>query len=125
ADAHRDVPDITFTSEDQDTYPIYLNGRIEFVQDNSMASPSFAGIMALAAQNAGGRQGNPAPILYSLANRHQLYGGAGVFRDTQSSRGSELLASALSAGYSPAAGLGSVDANLLVTHWGDAAYNIL
>ena len=69
ADAHRDLPDVTFASENPNSYPIYVNGRVEITAGSSLASGAFAGIMALVVQRTGMRQGNPTPTLYSLANR--------------------------------------------------------
>ncbi len=121
ADAHRDIPDVTFAAENPDAYPIYMNGRVDIPEGSSLASASFAGIMALVVQHTGVSQGNSAPTLYSLANRQDLYGEASVFRHPRSTKDSGLDGDDLSPGYNFATGLGSVDANLLVTRWSDAA----
>jgi hypothetical protein len=78
--------------------------------------------MALVIESRGARQGNANPVLYSLAN-NQRYGGAAVFHDIKSGNNSVpgVTGFAAVAGYDQATGLGSVDADVLVNHWKDAA----
>jgi subtilase family serine protease len=110
----------------------------------SASTPVFAGIMALVNQATGSRQGNAANVLYKLAgqsgNSCNSSNGAGtncVFYDTTNgtiampcAKGSPnctvstqgdsvgvLSGYATSAGYDLATGLGSVNANNLVTKW--------
>jgi len=62
-------------------------------------------------------------VLYALATRQLSSGGAQVFHDITSGTNSVPASRVFAAGtgYDLATGLGSVDANLLVNHWNDAA----
>lgn len=112
--AHRAVPDVTFASEDQDVYPILLNGSFEVAEGNAFASACFAGIMAMVVQSTGARQGNAAPILNSLAIRQELYGGASELHKP------EVIGNNVSGSYEAIIGIGSVNAYSVVTHWADS-----
>jgi subtilase family serine protease len=66
-----------------DGYLIYeYEGGLLSAGGTSFSTPSFAGLMALVNQKAGGRQGLPNPVLYALAS-HQASGGANVFNELQ------------------------------------------
>jgi subtilase family serine protease len=121
ADNKRDVPDVSLTSASHDGYLIYLNGGLYVVGGTSAAAPSFAGLMTLVVQNAAARQGNANTAFYSLANK-QRAGGAAVFHDVTSGNNSVPGLNGFTAGtgFDPVTGLGSVNANLLVSHWSDA-----
>ena len=97
-------------------------GALYGISGTSAASPSFAGIMALAAQKAGARLGNVNPELYHLAAA-QSSGGAAVFHDitTGNNRVPGVTGFTATAGYDQTTGWGSVDADKLVTAWGAAA----
>jgi subtilase family serine protease len=120
-DGKRDVPDVSLTAASHDGYLIYQNGGLYVVGGTSAASPSFAGLMALIVQNSRSRQGNPNPVLYSLAAK-QRAGGAAVFHDITIGNNSVPGQTGFNAaeGYDRATGLGSVNAALLAGHWGDA-----
>ena len=120
-DGKRDVPDVSLTAAGHDGYLIEMSGSLGVVGGTSAASPSFAGLMALVVQSTGSPQGNANTAFYSLASRQQS-GGAAIFHDTASGSNSVpgLTGFNAGAGYDLATGLGSVDANLLATHWGDA-----
>jgi subtilase family serine protease len=120
-DGKRDVPDVSLTAASHDGYLIYQNGGLYVVGGTSAASPSFAGLMALIVQNSRSRQGNPNPVLYSLAAK-QRAGGAAVFHDITIGNNSVPGQAGFNAaeGYDRATGLGSVNAALLAGHWGDA-----
>lgn len=122
ADGRRDVPDVSLTAAVHDGYLIFMNGDNMVSGGTSAASPSFAGLMALVVESRGARQGNPGPVLYSLAN-NQRFGGAAVFHDVKVGNNSVpgVTGYAAGAGYDLATGLGSVDASVLVNHWKDAA----
>ena len=94
---------------------------------SAAAAAIFAGVAAIIAQQ-NGPQGNLAPTLYQLSKR------SGVFTDVQ--QGNARLACAAgsldcdasgeigfdaAAGYDLATGLGSIDAQKLVTEWAKAA----
>jgi subtilase family serine protease len=121
ADGKRDVPDVALTAAGHDGYLIVQSGGLYVVGGTSAASPSFAGIMALAVQHAGARQGNANTKFYPLAAK-QRAGGASVFHDITTGSNSVPGQPGFNAtvGYDPATGLGSVDAALLVNHWSDA-----
>jgi subtilase family serine protease len=120
ADGRRDVPDVALTAAGHDGYLIYQNGGLYVVGGTSAASPSFAGVMTLVVQNAAARQGNADTVFYSLASK-QRAGGASVFHDITSGNNSVPGQAGFNAtvGYDQATGLGSVDASVLVEHWGD------
>jgi subtilase family serine protease len=117
----RDVPDIALAAATHDPYIIYMNGSQSLVGGTSAATPSLAGIMALVAQYNGGRLGNINPALYGL---YQLQAkgslGFNYFHPTVSGNNSvpgQTGFTATGTGYNQATGLGSVNANLLVTQW--------
>jgi hypothetical protein len=114
SDDHRYVPDVTLASGNQDTFPIYLDGLTEVTGGGSMAGASFSGIMALVAQSTGDRQGNAAPVLYSLANRQRNNGGSQAFHNPGAIGDNPYT------DFNSVSGLGSVDAYLLVTRWGSS-----
>ncbi|HTA24236.1 MAG TPA: S53 family peptidase [Terriglobales bacterium] len=122
ADGKRDVPDVSLSAAVHDGYLIFMNGSNLVSGGTSAASPSFAGLMALVVESRGARQGNANPVLYSLAN-NQRYGGAAVFHDVKTGNNSVPGVTGFTAvaGYDQATGLGSVDADVLVNHWKDAA----
>jgi subtilase family serine protease len=122
ADGRRDVPDVSLTAAVHDGYLLFMNGNNLVCGGTSAASPSFAGLMALVVQSAGARQGNANTAFYSLAN-NQKAGGAAVFHDVAAGNNSVpgVTGYTAAAGYDLASGLGSVDANVLVIHWSDAA----
>jgi len=121
ADGKRDVPDVALTASGHDGYLIYQNGGLYVVGGTSAASPSFAGVMALVVQNAAARQGNANTAFYALAIK-QRAGGASVFHDITSGNNGVPGQAGFNAtaGYDQATGLGSIDAAVLVNHWGDA-----
>jgi pseudomonalisin len=121
ADGRRDVPDVSLTAAGHDGYIIGLHGGLGVVGGTSAAAPSFAGLMGLVVQSTNARQGNANPKFYTLAGK-QASGGALVFHDTVGGSNSVpgLAGYNATAGYDLATGLGSVDANVMVTHWADA-----
>jgi pseudomonalisin len=120
ADGRRDVPDVSLTAGQHDGYLMVQNGGLYVVGGTSAATPSFAGIMALVVQNSGVRQGEANVVLYPLASK-QRSGGATVFHDITTGNNSVPGQTGFSAtpGYDQTTGLGSVDAAVLVNHWGD------
>src|SRR5262249_19986930 len=82
-DGHRDIPDVSFTSASaHDGFLVCFEGSCQTTTDSnghlqllnaavvggtSAASPSFAGLMAIVDQQAGGRQGLANYVLYPLA----------------------------------------------------------
>ncbi len=123
ADGKRDVPDVAMTAAIHDSYVILIDGSLQAVAGTSAAAPSLAGAVALVVQKAGVAQGNVNPILYRLATRQLSDNGADVFHDITSGNNSVPGVSGFNAGggYDAATGLGSIDANLLASHWNDAS----
>ena len=121
ADGMRDVPDVAMMGAIHDAYVIQIQGGIFYVSGTSAATPSLASVTALVLENAGARQGNIDPALYSLANLQFSANGAAVFHDITSGNNSVPGVTGYNAGvgYDLATGLGSVDANLLINHWSD------
>ena len=132
-DGVRDVPDVAMTaSPDHDGYVVCSQGscangianNTAIFGGTSASTPVFAGIMVLLNQKQGNRVGNVNPTLYKLAQN----AANGVFHDvttgdnkvpctkgtTDCPNGGSIGYSA-TAGYDQVTGLGSVDANALVT----------
>ncbi len=127
---HRYLPDVSLSAAGHDPYVIVLNGSLYGVGGTSAGAPSFAGIMALVNQHAGGRQGNAASTLYALASQapsafHDVVSGTNAVPcqigapacvPISGSIGTMSGWSAAPA-YDLATGLGSVNAYNLVTSW--------
>ena len=131
-DSWRDVPDVSFASSaDHDGYLLYSAGVRGAVGGTSVASPVFAGMIALlnqyqvanGFQTAAG-QGNINPQLYSMAQSspgvfHDTIVGDNVVTPCARLRNCTALpvGNKAGVGYDTASGLGSVDAYNLVTGW--------
>ena len=118
ADNRRDVPDVSLTASTHDGYLMAMNGQIYLIGGTSASTPAFAGLMAMAVESAGSRQGNANPTLYGLA-ASQWNGGTAVFHDITTGNNSVPGQAGFTAGigYDLASGLGSVDAFQLINHW--------
>jgi uncharacterized protein (TIGR03437 family) len=130
-DNARDVPDVSLSAAAHDGYWVVFNGGNFIVSGTSAAAPSFAGIVSLLNQFvvSNGYQtqpglGNINPALYRLAQTtpnvfHDITAGDNIVPCVQSSL--DCLAGSFGftagAGYDLATGLGSVDANNLITQW--------
>ena len=151
-DGKRDLPDVSLTAAGHDGFlicfetfdptqdfncisnpnngsPILLNAGV--VGGTSASSPSFAGIMAIVDQKAGGRQGLANYVLYPLAaaenfancnsnNRtNPATGTSCVFNDitTGNSNVPGRVGFNAGTGFDFITGLGSVDAKNLVNAW--------
>lgn len=121
-DGKRHVPDVALHASIQDAYVVQVRGTRLYASGTSAATPAFASVMALVLENAGTRQGNPNPALYSLANQQFSAGGPSVFHDITSGNISVPGVAGFNAGlgYDEATGLGSIDAAELVNHWRDS-----
>jgi pseudomonalisin len=117
----RDVPDVAMHASIQDAYVVQIQSSVFYASGTSAAAPSLASVMALVAEKAAGAQGNANPVLYGLATQQWSSSGAAVFHDITSGNNSVPGVTGFNAGigYDEATGLGSVDASLLVNHWGD------
>jgi hypothetical protein len=132
-DKARDVPDVSLTASGaHDGYIICYGGKLASVGGTSAATPSFAGIVTLLNQYlvTKGVQSKPGigninPNLYSLAQStpsvfHDITAGDNMVPCKAGSTGCPASGSfgyTAGAGYDLVTGLGSVDANVLVTKW--------
>jgi len=125
SDGRRDVPDVSLTAGGHDGYLIQSAGALQSVGGTSCASPAFAGIMALVVQATGQRQGNANPALYKMATAQYKGTGPVVFHDilTGSNTVPGTNGFLCGTGYDQVTGLGSVDAQALVSHWSTGAAN--
>ncbi|WP_369142260.1 S8 family serine peptidase [Streptomyces sp. R44] len=114
--AGRGLPDISLTaSEDMSTVIRFTDDvRAAWVGigGTSLAAPLFAGFVALADQQAGGRLGNVNTRLYALARTPEEARKAGIVDITSGVNGQDGYRAA--PGYDLASGLGTVDASALV-----------
>ena len=116
--AFRGVPDVSLPAAIHDGYLISESiGDLGIEGGTSAAAPSFAGMMALVVQKTGSRQGSANTALYALASRSD------VFHDVVLGNNSVPGVTGYSAGpgWDAVTGLGSVDANSMVTHWGSSS----
>ncbi|MDR3672172.1 MAG: protease pro-enzyme activation domain-containing protein [Holophaga sp.] len=117
---YRSIPDVALAAAGgHDGYVVETGGMRTTVGGTSCSAPAFAGLLALVVQKTGERQGNPCPALYALGNA-QFHGkGPQVFHDITAGDttvpGTQGYACAR--GYDLATGLGSVDAEALVSAW--------
>ncbi|MGA2716035.1 MAG: protease pro-enzyme activation domain-containing protein, partial [Bryobacteraceae bacterium] len=133
-DNARDVPDVAMSAAIHDGYMITYQGSVGAVAGTSAASPSLSGIVALLNQyqvSNGFQQqpglGNINPQLYRLAQSapaafHDITSGNNIVPCAQGTPSCLAGSYGYSAGpgYDPVTGLGSVDANSLVTQWNTA-----
>jgi len=119
ADGKRDIPDVSLTASSYDGYRVRSQGSWAVYGGTSAASPSLAGLMALVVQKTGQRQGNANIRFYQLAAAQYGSGGAAVFHDITAGSNSVpgLVGNSCAPAYDLATGLGSVDANVLVSSW--------
>jgi hypothetical protein len=133
---HRYVPDVSLNSAGHTPYAACnlgdcipgTNTSVHLVYGTSVASPAFAGIMALVNQQAGSIQGNPNFHFYPLSHV------AGIYHDITTgtnavpcSAGTGCSAGTMigfnaGAGFDLATGWGSVDANALVSNWSSISF---
>jgi uncharacterized protein (TIGR03437 family) len=131
-DGVRDIPDISMTSAGHDGYRVYENGLNYVDYGTSAATPAMAGVVALLNQYAVTNKlqsapgmGNINPELYRLAQTfpaafHDVTAGNNNVPCMQSSPGcvNGTLGYSAGPGYDLVTGIGSVDVNNLITHWG-------
>jgi uncharacterized protein (TIGR03437 family) len=130
-DQVRHIPDISLSAAIHDAYLVYYQGSNVAVGGTSASAPAMAGIVALLNQYqvAKGFQtqpglGNINPQLYRLAQSapsafHDITSGHNIVNCTQGSPDclSGSYGYEAGPGYDMATGLGTIDANNLVTQW--------
>ena len=149
-DQLRDLPDISLFASDGFLRSFYVicqqdqTGGVCTLNNfagyggTSVASPAFAGIMALVNQKMGSSQGVPGFALYKLASKqpnsfHDIPTGSTIAgpcwsgtpnckTNVSSDQYGVMTGFATSAGYDLATGLGSVDATNLVNNWNKATF---
>ena len=147
ADSHRDVPDVSLTASPNHDGSLICSlgscvsgfrasdGTLDAVGGTSVGAPTFAGIVAILNQaTQSGGLGNINPTLYTLAVStptafHDITSGNNIVpcnSGTPTSGSASLrcpttapfqIGYSAAAGYDLVTGLGSVDANVLVTSW--------
>jgi subtilase family serine protease len=138
ADGQRDVPDVSLSSSpNHDGYLICTKGgcvdgfrksdqSLTVIGGTSVASPVFAGVVALMNQKFGTRLGNVNPTLYSLAATtsnnafHDITSGNNMVSCQAGSKdcgASGMIGYSAGAGYDLASGLGSMDIGAVVAAW--------
>jgi uncharacterized protein (TIGR03437 family) len=130
ADGARDVPDISFAASNfHDPYIYSIGKTLKGIGGTSVATPVFAGMLALLNQSqvANGAKaglGNINPALYALAQSspsvfHDVTVGNNIVPcaagSTNCTNGN--IGFSAGPGYDRASGLGSLDASALVTAW--------
>jgi subtilase family serine protease len=139
SDYSRDVPDVALAAGSNHDGYLFCSqgfctngfrnaaGNLDVSGGTSVATPAFAGILALLEQKIGSSLGNANPVIYGLAN--SSYAGS-VFHDITSGNdnspcsagstgcpASGAIGYSAAAGYDLASGWGSVDAFHLVSDW--------
>jgi hypothetical protein len=130
-DNQRDLPDISLAAAGHTGYALCFEGScsdptqigVYSVGGTSASSPSAAGIMALVLQQLGGQpQGLANYVFYKLASTpgiyHDITKGDNKVPDMN---GQFTVGYSAGPSYDLASGLGSFDANALVTHWANAS----
>lgn len=131
---HRYLPDVSLSAAAHDGYLIVQEGSLYLVGGTSVASPSFAAVLAMIDQYSGGRNGNPNARFYPLAARvpsvyHDVTAGtnavpcAGGSANCSAAKPNigKTNGYSATAGYDLATGWGSVDAYELALNWGASA----
>jgi subtilase family serine protease len=139
ADGHRDVPDVTLSASPAHDATLICSrgscvngfraadGSLNVVGGTSVGAPAFAGILAILNQATSGPLGNVNLTLYPLAVStptafHDITTGDNIVPCTQGSTGCPAAAPfqigfKAGTGYDLVTGLGSINANVLVTSW--------
>jgi subtilase family serine protease len=135
-DGQRDIPDVALNASwDHDSYFAESGGQTLAVGGTSAAAPTFAGIVVLLNQylTSTGAQSQPGlgninPNLYWLAQNvpgvfHDITSGNNIVSCTSGSPDCSTGSFGYTAGpgYDQVTGLGSIDANNLVTNWTSSA----
>ena len=126
------LPDVSLSAAGHDGYVVEQEGGLYLVGGTSASTPSFAAIMAIVNQYTHTTNGNPNAKFYALAASapaifHDITSGsnavpckggsANCSTAAPSTNTGKMNGYTAGAGYDMATGLGSVDANALVTNW--------
>ena len=115
---HRGVPDVALSAAVDGAAIIYFSGGYALVGGTSWASPTFAGIVAIADQVAGHDLGDLNPALYSLgpgsAGLPDITAGNNTVSFTQGGTSHTVKGYTAVKGYDLASGLGTVNGAKLV-----------
>jgi hypothetical protein len=136
-DDHRGVPDLALTAAEHDGYLIVETGQAFIESGTSAAAPSFAAILAILNQYEVAQglqsqpgQGNINPNLYRLSQNvpaafHDITTGNNIVPCVSGTTGCTTGSYGFHAGpgYDLVTGLGSVDANILISHWANQSVN--
>ena len=152
-DGVRDLPDVSLTSAIHDPYILCMEAScvpnsqnqlyVYFIGGTSAATPSFAGIMALVDQSAGGRQGQANYVFYQLAAKQAaaaIYPGSCNASNTAAAPASNCIFNDVTvgnnvvpgevgnqyqaqAGFDLATGLGSVNVANLISNWSSVTFS--
>jgi subtilase family serine protease len=116
--SHRGVPDVALSAAVDGAAIIYFGGSWGLVGGTSWASPTFAGIVAIADQVAGHDLGDLNPLLYKLgsgsAGLPDITIGNNTVSFTQGGKSYTVKGYTAVKGYDLASGLGTVDGAKLV-----------
>jgi subtilase family serine protease len=115
---HRGVPDVALSAAVDGAAIIYFGGSYSIVGGTSWATPTFAGIVAVADQVAGHDLGDLNPTLYKLgsgsAGLPDITAGNNTVSFTQGGKSYTVKGYTAVKGYDLASGLGTVDGAKLV-----------
>jgi subtilase family serine protease len=115
---HRGVPDVSLSAAIDGAAIIYFNGSFTLVGGTSWASPTFAGIVAIADQVAGHDLGDLDPALYALgsgsAGLPDITRGNNTVAFSQGGKSHVVKGFTAVKGYDLSSGLGTVNGAKLV-----------
>ncbi|HEX4059790.1 MAG TPA: S53 family peptidase [Streptosporangiaceae bacterium] len=115
---HRGVPDVSLTAAVDGAAVINFNGSWSLVGGTSWATPTFAGIVAVADQVAGHDLGDLNPALYKLgpgsAGLPDITAGNNTVSFTQGGKSYTVKGYTATKGYDLASGLGTINGAKLV-----------
>ena len=110
---HRGVPDVSLSAAVDGAAVIYSNGSYGLVGGTSWATPTFAGIVAIADQVAGHDLGDLNPLLYKLgsgsAGLPDITRGNNTVSFTQGGKSYTVKGYTAAKGYDLASGLGTIN----------------
>jgi subtilase family serine protease len=116
--SHRGVPDVSLSAAVDGAAVIYFNGSYALVGGTSWATPTFAGVVAIADQVAGHDLGDLNPLLYKLgsgsAGLPDITSGNNTVSFSQGGKSYTVKGYTADKGYDLASGLGTINGAKLV-----------